>query len=51
MQMDKKTKSLLIRLTKEEHKKIKLEATERGLSISTLIKQALLSYIANYNRE
>jgi hypothetical protein len=49
--MDKKTVALLVRMTQQEKKKIKLEAVERNMSMSTLIKQALLSYIANYSRD
>lgn len=46
----KKLKHLLVRLTEEEHKKIKIEAIERNMTMSKLVKQAITIYLLNYNK-
>ena len=45
----KKTKTLLIRLTDEEHNLLRRESFERNISMSMLIKQALLVYLKRFN--
>ena len=47
----KKIKTLIIRLTTEEHKKLKIEAIERNIPMSQLVKQSLIIYTANYNQD
>jgi predicted HicB family RNase H-like nuclease len=40
----KKTKSLMIRLSEEEHQQIKIEAAKRNISISRLVLQSIMFF-------
>ena len=46
METYNKHKTLVVRLTKEEHQQIKLEALKRNIPISKLVKRALIQYVA-----
>lgn len=48
MHMDR-DKRVMLRLTENEHKLLKLEALERNMSMSTLIRQAVKIYIEKFN--
>jgi predicted HicB family RNase H-like nuclease len=42
-------KHFIIRFTKDEHKRLKLEALERNMSASELVRQAVKIYIETFN--
>lgn len=46
----KKLKNIIVRLTDEEHKRIKIEAIERNMTMSKLVKQALTLFLLKYNK-
>lgn len=51
--MDKKTpkrvKSLIIRLSTDELKRLKLEAIDRNITMSNLVRQAIKIYIEKFS--
>ena len=47
----KKLATLIVKLTTDEHKMLKIEAAERNITMSTLVKQALVLYLKTYNKE
>jgi len=48
--MEKRIKNLLIRVTEDEHKKIKIEAIERNMTMSKLVKQAIVFFLLKYSK-
>ena len=48
MRKEDKTKTFLIRLTPSEHRRIKIEAIERNLSVSDLIRISLKYFMSQY---
>lgn len=44
-------KRIMLRLTKDEHKRLKLEALERNISMSDLIRQAVKIFIEKFNKK
>lgn len=44
----KKTKNMHIRLTENEHKRLRIEAFERNISIGELIRQSIKIYLETY---
>jgi len=49
MKKEDKTKSLLIRLTPSEHRRLKIEAIERNLTVTDLIRMSLRFFIDQYD--
>lgn len=45
----KRIRSFVLRMSEEEHKRLKLEAIERNMTVSSLIRQAIKIYIETYN--
>jgi len=48
--MDKKLKNLIVRVTDEEHKNLKIEAIQRNMTMSKLIKQAITLFLLKYSK-
>ena len=45
MTCENKTKAIIVKLTADEHEYVKISATERHLSISRLVLEALRTYL------
>jgi len=46
----KKCRGIYFRLSKDEHDKIKIEAIKRGITMTVLLKQAIVEYFLKYIR-
>jgi hypothetical protein len=45
MEMEKRIKRLVVNLTEREHKRLKILAAERNITISRMVMQALVKYV------
>jgi len=50
METQKKLKTLMVRVTREEHRCIKEEALKRDTSITKLVLQSIIYYTEKFNK-